>query len=266
MKQFTDRVAVVTGAGSGIGKAICLELAHKGVHIAAVDVNEAGLEALKALVEPLGRRCSTHVVDVSSRQQMQDLPQQVVERHGGVHILVNNAGVSVNLSFEEQDLDDLEWITGINYWGVVYGCKFFLPYLQQQDEAHIVNISSSAGFTGMKWQSSYSATKFAVAGLSESLFVELANSRVGITCVHPGAVATSILDSARMEQGRREKMLKTFKFATPPRHAARAICKAIAKNRFKLVLCVDSHLLYGLKRLAPVGLLRLMRLANSGAK
>jgi short-subunit dehydrogenase len=146
----------------------------------------------------------------------------------------------------------------------MYGCKFFLPLLLEAEEAHIVNISSSAGFTGMKWQSSYAATKFAVTGLSESLFVELANTKVGITCVHPGAVATNILDAARMEQGRREKLLKTFKYATPPAHAARAICKAITRKRFKLVLCVDSRILYFVKRLAPVGILKLMRLANSG--
>ena len=192
--------------------------------------------------------------------------EEVIAEHGAVHILVNNAGVSVNLSFEEQELADLEWITGINYWGVMYGCKFFLPHLQQADEAHIVNVSSSAGFTGMKWQSSYSATKFAVAGLSESLYVELANSKVGITCVHPGAVANNILEAARMEQGRRHKMLKTFKYATPPEHAARTICKAIRRRRFRQVLCVDSHILYFFKRIAPVGTLKLMRLANSADK
>ena len=262
MKDFTDRVAVVTGAGSGIGRAICLELARRGAHIAAVDIDEAHLAEVRAEVEALNRKCSTHITDVSNRQQMESLPQEVIAEHGAVHVLVNNAGVSVNLSFLEQNVEDLEWITGINYWGVMYGCKFFLPHLLEVDEAHIVNVSSSAGFTGMKWQSSYSATKFAVAGLSESLFVELANTNVGITCVHPGAVATNILDAARMEQGRRKKMLKTFKYATPPGHAARAICKAIQRKRFKLVLCVDSRILHFVKRLTPVGTLKLMRLAN----
>ena len=211
MKNFTDRVAVVTGAGSGIGRATCVELARKGAHIAAADIDGDSLADLKREVESLNRKCSTHVLDVANREQMEIFPQEVAAEHGAVHILVNNAGVSVNLSFQEQTVEDLEWITGINYWGVMYGCKFFLPLLLEAEEAHIVNISSSAGFTGMKWQSSYSATKFAVAGFSESLFVELAKTNVGITCVHPGAVATNILDAARMEQGRREKLLKTFK-------------------------------------------------------
>ncbi len=265
MKHFTDRVAVVTGAGSGIGRAVCVELARRGAHIAAADIDEAGLAGVGREVASLNRKCSTHVLDVASRQQMEALPDEVIAEHGGVHILVNNAGVSVNLRFLEQGLDDLEWITGINYWGVVYGCRFFLPHLLAADEAHIVNVSSSAGFTGMKWQSSYAATKFAVAGLSESLFVELANTNVGITCVHPGAVATHILDAARMAEQRREKMLRAFKYATPPGHAARAICRAIARNRFRLVLCVDSRILYLMKRLAPVGTLKLMRLVNSSA-
>lgn len=264
MKHFTDRVAVVTGAGSGIGRAICMELARRGANIAAVDIDGAGLAEVGRDVASLNRKCSTHLRDVSSRRQMESLPEEVIAEHGAVHILVNNAGVSVNLSFLEQGVEDLEWITGINYWGVIYGCKFFLPHLLQADEAHIVNVSSSAGFTGMKWQSSYSATKFAVTGLSECLFVELANTNVGITCVHPGAVATHILDAARMAQDRREKMLKTFKYATPPGQAARAICKAIRRKRFKLVLCVDSRLLYLMKRLAPVGTLKLLRLVNSG--
>lgn len=263
MKQLAHRTAVVTGAGSGIGRALCMDLARRGANIAAVDINEAQLSGLRQEIEGLGRNFTAHVVDVSNQAQMEALPDEVIADHGAVHILVNNAGVSVNLTFLEQTVEDLQWITGINYWGVVYGCKFFLPHLLEQDEAHIVNISSSAGFTGMKWQSSYSATKFAVTGLSESLFVELAGTDVGISCVHPGAVATNILDAARMAGDRREKMLKTFKYATSPEAAARKICRAIEKKRFKVVLCVDSHILHTLKRIAPVGLLKLLRLANA---
>jgi NAD(P)-dependent dehydrogenase (short-subunit alcohol dehydrogenase family) len=263
MKNFTDRVAVITGAGGGIGRAICMELARRGAHIAAVDVDEAGLAEVRGEVEALGRRCSVHGVDVADRVQMEALPGRVLAEHGAVHILVNNAGVSVNLTFREQDIDDLEWITGINYWGVIYGCKFFLPHLLAVDEAHIVNISSSAGFTGMKYQTSYAATKFAVTGFSESLYVELSPTNVGITCVHPGAVATNILEAARMDTDRRSKMLKSFKYATPPEHAARTICKAIERKRFKQVLCVDSRVLHFIKRLAPVGTLKLMRLFNA---
>jgi len=262
MKQIGGRVAVVTGAGSGIGRAVSLELAAQGADIALVDIDKSGLEAVRAAVEATGRKASLHLVNVSSRQQMALLPEQVIAEHGAVHILVNNAGVSVNLPFEQQEVADLEWITGINYWGVMYGCTFFLPVLQQADQAHIVNLSSSAGLTGMKGQSSYAATKFAVRGLSECLYVELANSSVGITCVHPGAVATNILETARMDPTHKEKMLKMFHMAMPPEKAARLIVRAIKKNRFKLVFCVDSRLLDYMKRLFPIWTLKLMRMAN----
>jgi len=253
-------VAVVTGAGNGIGRAVSLELAGRGADIALVDIDESSLNEVKAAIEGLGRKASVHVVDVSSRQQMAALPEQVIAAHGAVHILVNNAGVSVNHSFDEQSADDLEWITGINYWGVMYGCHFFLPHLKTADEAHIVNMSSSAGLIGMKNQSSYAATKFAVKGLSQCLFVELKNSSVGITCVHPGAVATNILEAARMEASHREKMLKTFHLAMPAEKAAQIIVKAVEKNRFKLVFCVDARILNFMARLAPIATLKLMRL------
>jgi short-subunit dehydrogenase len=262
VKKIEDRIAVVTGAGSGIGRAVSLELARRGADIALVDIDETKLLEVKTAVEAMGRHASLHVVDVSSQQQMAALPEQVIAEHGGVHILINNAGVSVNLPFEQQDVSDLEWISGINYWGVMYCCKYFLPYLQQADEAHIVNMSSLAGLTGMKGQSSYAATKFAVRGLSESLYVELANSSVGITCVHPGAVATNILAAARMDPTHKEKMLKMFHLAMPPEKAAQLIVKAIQKNRFKLVFCVESRILDYMKRIVPTGTLKLMRLAN----
>ncbi|MEP4146023.1 MAG: SDR family oxidoreductase [Halioglobus sp.] len=262
MKKIQGRIAVVTGAASGIGQAVSLELARRGADIALVDVDEAALLKVQAEIEAMGRVTSLHQVDVSKQQQMAALPEQVIAAHGGVHILVNNAGVSVNLPFEQQEVSDLEWISGINYWGVMYGCKYFLPFLRKADEAHIVNMSSSAGLTGMKGQSSYAATKFAVRGLSESLYVELANTSVGITCVHPGAVATNILDAARMDPQHKEKMLKTFHLAMPAEKAARLIVKAIEKKRFKLVFCVDSRVLDFMKRVVPIGTLKLMRLAN----
>jgi NADP-dependent 3-hydroxy acid dehydrogenase YdfG len=262
MKQIRDRVAVVTGAGSGIGRALSLELARRGARLALVDVDECRLLEVKTAVEAIGSVASVHCVDVSSKQQMSVLPEQVVAAHGAVHLLFNNAGVSVNHPFMQQELNDLEWITGINYWGVIYGCKFFLPYLLKEDEAHIVNLSSSAGLTGMQGQSSYAATKFAVRGLSECLYIELAGTAVGITCVHPGAVATNILAAARMESSHREKMLRFFHLAMPAEKAARLILRAVQKRRFQLVFCIDSRVLNCMKRLAPVGTLTLMRWAN----
>ncbi len=261
MKILNGRVAVVTGAGSGMGRAISLELAVRGCDIALVDINREGLDESASRVIDLGRQASCHLVDVSKKEQMQALPEAVLAEHKAVHVLVNNAGVSIGKSFLEQTVEDLEWITGINYWGVLYGCKFFLPHLIAQDEAHIVNLSSSAGLTGMPLHSSYSATKFAVRGFSESLFVEMANTNVGITCVHPGAVATNIVNSSRMDADQKKKMVKNFEMiAMAPEKAAKRIVDSIEKKRFKLVFCMESRLFEFVRRFSPVGMLKLMRI------
>jgi NADP-dependent 3-hydroxy acid dehydrogenase YdfG len=261
MKILLNKVAVVTGAGSGMGRAICLELAKRGVNIALVDINTEQLQETERQLKDVGVVTSCHCVDVSNKTAMQHLPEQVIAKHGEVHIIINNAGVSVATLFEDQSIEDIEWITGINYWGVIYGCKFFLPYLKQVDEAHIVNLSSSAGFTGMKNQSSYAATKFAVRGLSESLYVELAKTNIGISCIHPGAVATNILESARIDSSEKIKLDKMFDvMAMKPEKAARLIVNAIVKNRFKRVFCFEAHAIDWLKRIMPIQLLKIMRL------
>ena len=160
---------MVTGAASGIGRATALRLAEKGAHLALVDVNDRGLTEVRAEIERLGRRVSVHDCDVADRSRMEDLVRAVESAHGCVHIVVNNAGVGVASSFEDLPLEDFHWLIGINFWGVVHGCKLFLPLLRRQDEAHIVNISSVFGIMGMPLNSAYCASKFAVAGLSESL-------------------------------------------------------------------------------------------------
>jgi NADP-dependent 3-hydroxy acid dehydrogenase YdfG len=263
MKDFINRIAVVTGAGGGMGRAISLQLAHKGCDLALVDINQQRLQETAKLVTEVGRKASCHVVDVADKTQMAALVEAVINEHKAVHILVNNAGVAVGKPFMEQTVEDLEWITGINYWGVLYGCKFFLPQLLQQDEAHIVNMSSSAGLTGMPLQASYSATKFAVRGFSESLFVDLAKTRVGISCVHPGAVATDILNNSRMDSEQKEKLQVGFnKIAMPAEKAARLIVKAIEKKRFKVIFCVESVFFDFTRRLSAVGILKIMRLVQ----
>jgi short-subunit dehydrogenase len=253
MKRFTDRVAVVTGASSGIGAATAELLARRGCDVALVDLDEDGMRETADRIRAAGRKPSLHRVDVADRSRMQALPEEVIAEHGRVNILVNNAGVSVASSFEDHDLDDFEWIVGINFWGVVYGCAFFLPYLRREDEAHIVNLSSMFGFVGWPEQSSYCATKFAVRGLSESLWAELSDSSVGVTSVHPGGIATQIVDSARFSDDEtREEASRQFKrFGAPPELAARKIVRAIERNRMRLVIRPEAYVTDWIKRAFP---------------
>src|SRR5690606_24189485 len=162
-----------------------------------VDVDAQGLAETARRIRDAGGTASEHQVDVSDKAAMRELASEAERTHGLAHVLVNNAGVSVGCTFEQHAREAFEWLMGINFWGVVYGCKFFLPLLRRADEAQIVNISSVFGLVGMPLNASYCASKFAVRGLSETLRTELADSHVGVTCVHPGGIATNIVKRAR---------------------------------------------------------------------
>ena len=227
MKNLQNRTAVVTGAGSGIGRALSVLLAKEGCRLAIADINAEGLAETERVVAALGRPVSSHKVNVADKERMQEFVEEVVAAHGGVHIVVNNAGVAVAKTFMDHSIEEFEWLMGINFWGVVYGCKFFLPHLLKADEGHIVNLSSLFGLLGVPMQSSYCSSKFAVRGLSESLRIELASSNVGITSVHPGGIATNIAASSVHKDDpesvrRHERAERAFKKMMPPATAAAA--------------------------------------------
>lgn len=255
MQTLRGRVAVVTGAASGIGRATSRALAEQGCSLALADRDEAGLAETARLVGD-GRRVSTHLVDVSDAERMQNFAKEVEAEHGNVHVVVNNAGVAMAAAFEEQSLDDFRWLMGINFWGVVHGCKFFLPLLRKVDEAHIVNVSSMFGLVGVPMNSSYCSSKFAVRGLSEALRGELAGSQIGLTCVMPGGVATNIVKSARFVEGEgheglRERTVRAFEHMLPPEKAAHRIVRAIKKNRPRVLITREAHLIDAFQRVAP---------------
>jgi NADP-dependent 3-hydroxy acid dehydrogenase YdfG len=258
MKQLQQRVAVVTGAASGIGRATAIALAKQGCRLALCDIDDQGLAETKRSIEALGQRVTAHHVDVADKTRMERFAAEVVDAHGGANILVNNAGVSVASSFADQSLEDFEWLMGINFWGVVYGSKFFLPTLRAADEAHIVNISSVFGLVGIPLQSSYCASKFAVRGFSESLRAELASTTVGVTSVHPGGVATNIAASARTNGDPKSTKMKArtvaaFRSMLPPEKAAAAIVRGIRANRARVLIARESSAIDWAKRVAPVG-------------
>lgn len=256
MKRLEGRVAVVTGAASGIGRATALRLGQRGCALALADIDESGLASLRTELGSQARRVSTHVVDVASREAVQAFAEAVEAEHGAAHLLVNNAGVAILARFDEQRLEDLEWMVGINYWGVVYGCHAFLPLLKRQDEAHIVNVSSMFGFLGLPSQSGYCATKAAVRALSESLYAELRADGIGVSSIHPGCINTSIIRSGRIrDEGRRNEIQSIFeRRGASPDVVARAILEAIEKNKLRVRVRPESLATEWAKRIFPVAL------------
>jgi short-subunit dehydrogenase len=246
-------VAVVTGAASGIGRSLGLALAAKGCDLALVDVDGDGLEGVAREILALGTKASIHRVDVADRDAMQRLSEDVVREHGRVHILVNNAGVSVSARFDEHTLEDFEWLMGINFWGVVYGCKFFLPLLKDVEEAHVVNISSLFGIIAVPTQSSYNASKFAVRGFSEALQAELSDTSVGVSVVHPGGVKTNIVRSSRLtDEAERSELVASFEqFGMTPDKAAAKIVRGIEKNKLRIRIGRETFVLDWAKRAFP---------------
>ncbi|WP_083384459.1 MULTISPECIES: NAD(P)/FAD-dependent oxidoreductase [Cupriavidus] len=256
--QLKGRVAVLTGAGSGIGRALAQALALRGCHLALADRDRAGLEQTAALPELRQVRVSLHVLDVADREAVAALPVAVMAEHGRVDLLVNNAGVALGGSFEEVSESDFDWLMSINFQGVVRMTRAFLPLLRRSDDARIVNLSSLFGLISPPGQAAYSASKFAVRGFSNALRHELADSRIGVTVVHPGGIATSIARNARVagdipreqvEQRlkRTEKLLRM-----PPAKAADIILRGIEKRRSRVLVGSDAVVLSLLERLAPV--------------
>ena len=254
MRKLDGKGAVVTGAGHGIGRETALALAAKGCRLAICDVNEAALESVRHELEEAGATVTAHQVDVSDKVQVEAFASQVVQEHGVVNILINNAGVTVYASFEEHSVEDLEWILGVNLWGVIYGCKFFLPHLKASGEGHIVNLSSVFGIIAPPLQTSYVASKFAVRGFSESLRAELAEDNVGVTSVHPGAIKTNIIQNARLVTESHEPLRQSTqelfdRLGTTPDVAAARIVKAIEYNSPRVQITREARVADALKRL-----------------
>lgn len=266
IRNFKDKVAVITGGGSGIGQAIAQQLAAKGCNLALVDINRKGMEETRELVADEGVKVSLHVADVSNADSMKSLAGRVAKAHGKINMLFNNAGITYAKSFEGHSLEDWQRIMGINVWGVIHGCHYFLPYLKKQaGEAHIINLSSMVAFVGPPEQTSYSMSKAAIKGLSESLWAELHGEGVGVTVVHPGAIKTHIMDEALKSAEDKELFAKTIsmvdKFAMSPEKAAAQIVKAVQKDKMRVVIGLDAKLFEGAKRAMPENIHKLFLLA-----
>ncbi len=263
--KLNNAVIAITGAGSGIGRALALQSAHLGARLALSDIGELSLQKTKSLIE---KECGQaevmcSVVNVAEKQQLVSWAQQVKDHYGEVNVIINNAGVALAASVEATEHEDFEWLMNINFWGVVNGTKAFLPFLKQASWGHVVNISSLFGLISIPNQSAYNAAKFAVRGFSESLRIEmlLSNKTVQVSCVHPGGIKTNIANSGRFKNqvGTRdsaEKQKKEFNdrlARTTAIQAADIIIKGINKNKPRILVGGDAKILDIIQRFIPSG-------------
>jgi len=261
MTAIRGSAAAVTGAASGIGRALALELAARGCDLALADRDEAGLQSVAAeIAKAHSRKVTVHRVDVGDPKQIEAFAQAAISAHPGLNIVVNNAGVALLGQFDEIDQTQMDWLMNINFWGVVHSTRAFLPHLARQSEAHIVNLSSIFGIIAPPGQTAYAAAKFAVRGFSESLRHELtmAKSPIRLSVVHPGGVATNIARNSRTGVGmadnaRRAQSIERFdKLArTTPAAAALRIIKGIEKNAPRILIGNDARFMDLLQRFRP---------------
>ena len=261
MKSFSGRVAAITGAGSGIGRALALDLARRGCNLALSDVDEGGLEATAEAARRGGIKVSAARVDVADREAVYSWADRAADEHGRVNLVFNNAGVALGSSLEGGGYEDFEWLFRINFWGVVYGTKAFLPHLTASGEGHVVNISSVFALISVPGQGAYNASKAAVRAFTEALRMELemSGAPVSATSVHPGGIKTNIARSARSHDSLRSlgvnpnRSQENFEklFVTSPEKAARTILDAVRKDKRRVLVGRDAYVIDGLARLLP---------------
>ncbi|BBY55264.1 SDR family oxidoreductase [Mycobacterium koreense] len=254
MKNFTDKVAVITGAGSGIGRSLAVKLAERGARLALSDIDTAAVAETAERCERLGAQAVSFGLDVADRPAVYAHSDEVMDRFGQVNLVFNNAGVALGADVIDMEWDDFEWLMGINFWGVTYGTKAFLPHLIASGDGHIVNVSSVFGLMGIPSQSAYNSAKFAVRGFTEALRQEMRAAKypVGVTCVHPGGIKTNIAVNARgvPADADREQIRKGFDLIAITRadSAARIILRGVEKNKPRVLIGPDARVFDAIPR------------------
>ncbi len=272
MQTFHNKVAAITGAGSGIGQQLAILLAKQGCHLALSDLNEQRLLETLALLNNPKIQVTIAKVDVAQQAQVEQWAQDVVAQHGKVNMIFNNAGVALGSTIEGASYEELEWIMGINFWGVVYGTKSFLPLIKQTADGHVINLSSVFGLTAQPTQAGYNASKFAVRGFTEALRQELDLQNCGVSalCVHPGGIKTNIANAARINHSLAtlgmniEDSSRSFNdfLRYPAKQAAQDILDAVLKNKRRVLIGNDAKALDLIQRLLPSAYQRLMQMGS----
>ncbi len=264
MSTGTPRVAILTGAASGIGRALAQELARTGYSLELMDVNGEALGRFVQVLRDQGVSAQANLCNVGDRQGVQAVFEQVVERHGAIDLLVNNAGITTYKTTSDTTLDDYERIMRVNFGGTLHCTKALLPTLLQQNRGHIVNMSSTFGLIGAALQTAYCSSKFAIRGFSESLSQELLGTGITVSCVHPGGVRTGIVEAGQVGENRLDTA-GAAAFNTDferlsrltAEQAARQIARGIAKRKTRIIVGLDAHLASGVCRLLPVAYQRI---------
>ncbi len=261
MKNFNGKVAAITGAGSGMGRELALQLAARGCNLSLSDVNEKGLAETVALLSGSKVKVTHARIDVANREAVFAWADATAREHGKVNLIFNNAGVGLGATVDGMSYQDFEWLMNINFWGVVHGTKAFLPHLKAAGEGHVINTSSVFGLIGVPSQSAYNAAKFAVRGFTESLRMELDIEACGVsaTSVHPGGIKTNIAKDARMDAsieslGMDAKASSTEfekNFITTAARAAKIIIQAVEGNKRRVLVGPDAYVVDLMARLLP---------------
>jgi NAD(P)-dependent dehydrogenase (short-subunit alcohol dehydrogenase family) len=259
MKSLANKIVALTGAASGIGRSLAVQLAERGCHLALADVDMSGLQATQAML-PKTIKVTTHQVDVANRERVYQWAEEVASAHGGVDVLINNAGVVTRCSIDDISYEDFDWVFDIVFYGVLYGCKAFLPHLRRRPEGHIVNISSVNGFFPFPENGPYNCAKHAVKALSQTLMQELRDSPIQVTSVHPGGIKTNIVRSGRFIKSKDPGATSESATAefdriarTSPEKAASVIIQGILADKKRVLIGVDAHIIDILVRLFPQG-------------
>ncbi len=258
ISDFAHKTAVVTGAASGLGRALAIGLAQAGADVAIIDKDTGGLAETAALLGRSGVRCLAREVDVSDWSQMQAMADDVLSEWGRVDILVNNAGVGVGGELKDVPVDAIEWITGINLMGEIYGTKLFLPQMIERQQGHIVNVASLSALVILPFHIAYATTKHGLGGFSEALWCETRQHNIGVTLVCPAGIKTNIMAGTRsFATAKGQKKLEERwgeileKTGMEPKDAAERILRAVKKDRYLLLLGKEAYIMYYMKRFLP---------------